>query len=79
MEHINSSNWQRKTAVGEHISDKKHEVNVSGLKLIQPISSKWKMEYYEAIHIQKHIHEDLLNMDEGNVTSLLLYLFTQES
>lgn len=68
-EHIKSARWKRKTAV---------EVHISELKLMQPVNQTWKIEYYEAIHIYRHKHENLLNEDEGNVTSSLLKLFTIE-
>lgn len=75
-EHVNSAKWKRKTAIGKHICSFKHDVHISDLKLVQPISQTWKIEYYEAIHIHKHKHESLLNIDEGNVVSPLLKLFT---
>jgi hypothetical protein len=77
-EHIDSARWRRKTAVGCHIFSSKHHVNISELKLIQPVNQKWKIEYYEAIHIHKNKHQILLNMDDGNITSPLLDLFVLE-
>lgn len=77
-EHVKSARWQRKTAVGRHIFKTEHDVHISELKLIQPIAQMWKIEYYEAIHIHRHKHENLLNADEGNVISPLLRLFTIE-
>lgn len=59
-EHIKSANWKQKTAVGKHIFDTNHEVNISELKLVQPI---------------RHRHENLLNVDDGNIKSPLLNLF----
>lgn len=35
---------------------------------------QWKIEYYEA----KHKQENLLNLDDGNITSTLLNLFVIE-
>lgn len=77
-EHLNSSRWKRKTAVGKHIHRTKHNVDISGLKLIQEVRTKWKMEFYEAIHIYKNKHRNLLNLDNGNVKSPLLELFAIE-
>lgn len=77
-EHVNSVRWKRKTAVGRHMFITEHQINISELKLMQPIATGWKLEYYEAIHIHKHKHENLLNIDDGNITSPLLYLFTIE-
>lgn len=77
-EHVKSAKWKRKTAVGQHMFITKHQVNISELKLIQPIATEWKLEYYEAIHIHKHRHENLLNADDGNITSPLLHIFTIE-
>lgn len=74
-EHINSARWQRKTAVGRHIFSSGHEINISNLELIQPVRQMWKVEFYEAIHIHKHKHENLLNIDDGNIDSPLLELF----
>lgn len=76
-EHVNSVRWKRKTAVGRHMFITEHKVNISELKLIQPVATGWRLEYYEAIHIHKHKHENLLNLDDGNITSPL-YLFTIE-
>ena len=77
-EHVKSAGWKSKTAIGKHIFSAKHEVHISELKLIQPINQTWKVEYYEAIHIHMHKHENLLNTDDGNITSPLLKLFTLE-
>lgn len=77
-EHIKSTNWKNKTAVGRHIFSTQHDIHISDLKLIQPIATRWKIEYFEAIHIHKHRHENLLNIDDGNITSPLLRLFTIE-
>ncbi len=38
----------------------------------------WKIEYFEAIFIHRHKHENLLNVDDGNVKSPLLNLFLIE-
>lgn len=74
-EHVNSARWKQKTAVGRHIFMTKHEINISDLRLIQQVKQQWKVEYYEAIHIHKHRHENLLNVDDGNIKSPLLNLF----
>lgn len=36
------------------------------------------MEFYEAIHIYKNKHRNLLNLDNGNMKSPLLELFAIE-
>ena len=77
-EHVNSANWRDKTAVGSHIFASKHEINISELKLIKPVKQMWKIEFWEAIFINRHRHENLLNRDDGNVTSPLLNLFRIE-
>lgn len=74
-EHIKSAKWKQKTAVGQHIFSAKHKIDIGNLKLIQPVRQLWKVEYYEAIHIHKHKHENLLNVDNGNIKSALLDLF----
>lgn len=75
-EHINSARWKTKTAVGRHICSPKHNVHISDLKLVQEVRQKWKVEYYESIHIHKNKHQHLLNADHGNIKSPLLNLFT---
>lgn len=77
-EHINSSRWKKKTAVGRHIFSSNHHVHISELKLIKSVRHLWKIEYFEAIHIHRHKHENLLNIDNGNVESPLLELFVLE-
>lgn len=77
-EHIKSSKWKTKTAVGKHIFSSKHQIDISALKLVQEVRQKWKVEYYEAIHIYKNKHQNLLNEDLGNIISPLLNLFTLE-
>lgn len=77
-EHVNSARWKKKTAVGRHIFSSNHHVNISELKLIKPVRHLWKIEYFEAIHIHRHKHENLLNIDNGNVESPLLDLFVLE-
>ena len=52
-----------------------YEIGISDLKLVQPVHKAWKMEYFEAIHIHKHKHENLLNGDDGNIISPILKLF----
>ncbi len=74
-EHIKSANWKQKTAVGKHIFSSNHLVNISDLKLIKPVHQMWKIQFYEAIHIHRHKHENLLNVDDGNVKSPILKLF----
>lgn len=74
-EHVNSAKRKQKPAVGKHIFSAKHEINISDLKLVQPVKQLWKVEYYESIHIHKHKHENLLNADDGNIKSPLLELF----
>lgn len=74
-EHEHSANWRNKTAVGKHIFTTRHNVNISGLKLVQQVTNHKKIEWYEAIHIQKNWHKNLLNMDKGSVNSPLLSLF----
>src|ERR1700744_255287 len=77
-EHVKSARWKRKTAVGRHIFKSKHEINISELRLVQEVRTRWKVEYYEAIHIHKNLHRNLLNADTGNITSPLLKLFLVE-
>lgn len=77
-EHIRSTNWKTKTAVGKHIFSSKHQINISELKLVQEVKQRWKIEYFEAIHIYKNKHQNLLNVDLGNIVSPLLDLFTLE-
>lgn len=77
-EHVKSAKWKTKTAVGRHIFVSNHQVNISDLKLIQPVQQSWKIEYIEAIHIHKHKHENLLNVDDGNIKSPILELFIIE-
>ncbi len=77
-EHIHSARWKTKTAVGKHIFSSKHQINISELKLVQEVRQKWKIEYFEAIHIYKNKHQNLLNEDLGNIVSPLLDLFTLE-
>jgi len=77
-EHVNSARWKNKTAVGRLIFSSNHKVNISELKLVKPVRQMWKIDFYEAIHIHRHIHENLLNVDEGNVKSPLLDLFVLE-
>lgn len=77
-EHIKSANWKQKSAVGKHIFSTSHEVNISELKLMKPVRQMWKIEYHEAIYIHKHKHENLLNVDDGNIQSPLLHLFLME-
>lgn len=74
-EHIKSANWKQKSAVGKHIFSSNHHINISELELLKPVRQMWKIEYYEAIHIHRHKHENLLNVDDGNVKSPLLKLF----
>lgn len=74
--HVNSAKWKTKTAVGKHIFTTKHEVHISDLKLIQEVRQHWKIAYYEAIHIHKNKHQNLLNANLGDITSPLLKLFT---
>lgn len=50
-------------------------VDISILKLVEEVRRPWNIEYLEAIHITKHAHQNLLNADNGNVTSPLLSLF----
>ncbi len=76
-EHIHSAKWKNKTAIGKHISTTNHVVNISELKLVQPVSKPSKIEWYEAIHIRKNLHQNLLNIDDGNVNSPLLNLFNK--
>lgn len=77
-EHVNSARWAQKTAVGRHISATNHQVHISNLKLIKPVRQMWKIDCYEAIHIHRHKHENLLNIDDGNISSPLLKLFQVE-
>lgn len=77
-EHVKSANWKQKTAVGNHIFMTEHKIDISDLKLIQPVRQHWKIEFYEAIHIHRHKHENLLNIDDGNMRSPLLNLFSVE-
>lgn len=79
-EHIKSANWKNKSAVGKHIftTVTKHEINISELELIKPVKQLWKIEYWEAIYIHRHLHENLLNVDDGNVKSPLLNIFRIE-
>lgn len=75
-EHVDSARWKAKTAVGRHIfGTSKHDVNISDLRLIQEVRQHWKIEYYEAIHIHKNKHRNLLNVNLGDVKSPLLKLF----
>lgn len=74
-EHIKSTNWKQKTAVGNHIFSTAHGIDIGQLKLIRPVKQLWKVEYYEAIHIHRHKHENLLNMNDGDIQSPLLRLF----
>lgn len=77
-EHIKSANWKRKSAVGKHIFSSNHQIHISELKLIQQVQQMWKIEYFEAIYIHKNKHLNLLNVDDGNITSQLLNLFVLE-
>jgi hypothetical protein len=72
--HINSAKWKKKTSVGKHIFQSKHQINISDLKLLQEVRQKWKIEFYEAIHI----HKNLLNSDDGPVRSSILKFFLTE-
>ena len=47
----------------------------SGLKLVQQVSNPNRIEWYEAIHIHKNYHRNLLNADKGSVNSPILNLF----
>ncbi len=71
-EHVKSAAWKTKTSVGAHMSSTNHTVDISGLDLVQCVQKAWKMEFYEAIHIYKNIHLNLLNSDNGNIKSKLL-------
>ena len=80
LEHFKSKHWKTKTAVGKHLfNNPTHTSDITNCSLVQEVQNTWKIECYEAIHIHKNKHKQLLNEDLGNIKSSLLNLFTQPS
>lgn len=42
---------------------------------VQQVTNPNKIEWYEAIHIHRNYHKNLLNADKGSVSSPILKLF----
>ena len=57
------------------LNNKGHTTDLSKLQLVKEVNNKYKLRYYEAIHIHKN-KSNLMNGDLGNVKLPLLDIFT---
>lgn len=59
------------SAVAAHLLAKNHEIDIDHLSLLRPYNDKTKIDYMEAVYINKYKHMPLMNKNVGIVSPLL--------
>lgn len=72
-EHIKFKKSQQPSAVLQHMLDTDHKIDISQLHLLKPVTDNRRLDATESLFIQKHRNDNLLNNDDGPISSLLFH------